>query len=75
MSDFKDQWITAVEQHLITAKWCIDTANHGGGILGYSAALLLLCTTDAIGHGLLPPIDRKHTRLDVLMQSPFDPNP
>jgi hypothetical protein len=69
----KDQWIKVVEQYLDTVKWCVDTSNHGGGILGYSAALLLLCTTDAIGHGLRPPIKGKYTRLDVLMESPFDP--
>jgi hypothetical protein len=47
-----------------------QSANWGGGILGYPATLLLLCATDAIGHGLLPGNGRS-TRLDVLKHPPF----
>lgn len=67
----KDQWIQVIEEYLTTAEWCIDTSK-GAGIRGYSATLLLLCVTDAMGHGLLPDNGRS-TRLDVLMYPPFDP--
>jgi hypothetical protein len=50
---------------------CIDTQKPNGGILGYSAALLLLCATDAIGHAVLPPDNKENIRLDVLAEPPF----
>jgi hypothetical protein len=74
----KEQWIAAIEEHLATVRWCLDRSHHGGRIKGYSAALLLFCIIDAMGNGLLPPIkDKKSgrvksTRLDVLLQCPFD---
>jgi hypothetical protein len=52
----KQQWIKAIEDNLKTVgEWCLDRERHGGHILGYTAALLLFCTIDAMGHGLLPP--------------------
>jgi len=68
----KEQAIEAIDEYLIAARACIDTRKPDGGILGYPAALLLLCATDAIGHGVLQPKNGQHTRLDVLKQSPFN---
>ena len=56
--DPKDQWIEIVEDYLTTAKMLTDMKRADGSIpKGYSATLLLLCATDAIGHGLLPLIE------------------
>lgn len=87
MSNSKDQWIQVIEQYLTAAKECLDlhfemntSRPSRCHMLGYSATLLLLCATDAIGNGLLPPTYRRngrpvYTRLDVLMHHPpFDPN-
>lgn len=82
----KQQWIQVVEEYLTAAREClglhleVNTSRPSRcHMLGYSVTLLLLCATDAIGHGLLPPIckngRRVNTRLDVLMQPPFDLNP
>jgi hypothetical protein len=51
---------------------CIDYKKVGGGILGYPAALLLICTIDAIGNALLKPVHRKSTRLDVIRKPLFE---
>jgi hypothetical protein len=68
----KDQWIAIVEDYLTTAKMLIDMKRADGAIpKGYSATLLLLCATDAIGHGLLPIDASKSCRLDVLQHPPF----
>jgi hypothetical protein len=68
----KDQWILAIEEYLSTVNgYCLDRSRHGGRIKGYTAALLLLCVTDAMGHGLLEP-NGQFTRLDVLQDQPFD---
>ena len=40
-------------------------------VLGYPAALLLLCSVDAIGQGVLPKT-QELTRLDVLADPLFD---
>jgi hypothetical protein len=72
VTTIKEVALQAIEENLIAAKTCIDKRKPNGGILGYPAALLLLCTTDAIGNGLLPPIPRRYTRLDVLQHPPFD---
>jgi hypothetical protein len=69
----KEQWVQVIEEYLTAAKECLNTSRPGCRMLGYPAALLLLCTTDAIGHGLLPD-NGKNTRLDVLMHLPFDPS-
>ena len=53
----KDQWIAAIEEHLATVRWCLDGSQHGGRIKGYSAALLLFCVIDAMGNGLLRPVN------------------
>jgi hypothetical protein len=67
----KDQWIQIVEDYLGLAQHCVDQQNPDGSIPhGYSATLLLLCATDAIGHGLLDP-SQDACRLDVLMCPPF----
>jgi hypothetical protein len=68
----KEQWTKAVEEYLTTAEWCVDPSQHGGSIMGFSATLLLRCAVDAMGHGLLAPINGKLTRLDVLLRPPFD---
>ena len=39
-----------IEDYLTAAQVCIATKKANGGNLGYSAMLLLLCATDAIGH-------------------------
>jgi hypothetical protein len=80
----KDQWIAAIEEHLATVRWCLDGSQHGGRIKGYSAALLLFCVIDAMGNGLLRPVnlapakdDKERwlsTRLDILLHPPFDRN-
>lgn len=61
----RQQAIGAIDEYLLAAGICIRTSKPGGGILGYPAALLLLCAADAIGQGALPN-NRKDTRLDVL---------
>ncbi len=72
MMEAKDQWILAIEEYLSTVSdYCLDKSRHGGRIKGYSAALLLLCAADAMGHGLLTP-NGQFTRLDVLLDLPFD---
>jgi len=69
----KDQWVKIVEDYLRVAKLCIDAKSADGFIPnGYSATLLLLCATDAIGHGLLPVDHGRSSRLDVLLGRPFD---
>jgi hypothetical protein len=70
-NNLKDLSVEIIEEYLTAAKACIDTRKTEGGILGYPATLLLLCATDAIGHGLLPPDNQRNTRLDVLQQGPF----
>lgn len=71
--DPKDQWIEIVEDYLTTAKMLTDMKRADGSIpKGYSATLLLLCATDAIGHGLLPLDRSKSCRLDVLKCPPFN---
>ena len=58
---------------LTTAKMLTDMKRADGSIpKGYSATLLLLCATDAIGHGLLPLDRSKSCRLDVLKCPPFN---
>jgi hypothetical protein len=60
----KDQFIEAITEYLRTAEICLHTRKPDGGLLGYSATLLLLCVTDAIGHRLTT--EGGHTRLKVL---------
>jgi hypothetical protein len=60
----KEQFIEVVNEYLTTAKTCLYTRKPNDGLLGYSATLLLLCVTDAIGHRLTT--KRGNTRLDVL---------
>src|SRR5271167_4356741 len=68
----KEQWVQIVEDYLGLAQRCVDQRNPDGSIPhGYSATLLLLCATDAIGHGLLGPREDDACRLDVLMSLPF----
>ena len=66
----REQAIGVIDEYLRAADICIKTAKPGGGILGYPAALLLLCATDAIGHGVLSD-NREFTRLDVLADPLF----
>lgn len=61
-----------IEEYLATVKICLAHTKGDGGILGYSATLLLLCITDAIGHGLLE--KGGATRLEVLKRPPFSTN-
>jgi len=68
----REQAIGVIDEYLRAADICIKTAKPGGGILGYPAALLLLCATDAIGHGALPD-NGQFTRLDVLADPLFGP--
>jgi hypothetical protein len=73
VSDPKDQWVEIVEDYLTTAKMLINMKRADGSIpKGYSATLLLLCATDAIGHGLLPLDKSKSCRFDVLKCPPFN---
>lgn len=69
-NNLKDLAIEAIGDYLVAAKVCVDTRKPNGGILGYPAALLLLCATDAIGHAVLPD-NGEFTRLDVLAELPF----
>jgi hypothetical protein len=77
-----------IKQYLQAAKLCIDTkplCSDEAHILGYPAAVLLLCATDAIGHSLKERLKgggtycddgNPHSRLDVLLQPwPFDLKP
>lgn len=68
----REQAIGVIDEYLRAADICIKTAKPGGGILGYPAVLLLLCATDAIGHGVLPS-NEEFTRLDVLADPLFGP--
>jgi hypothetical protein len=70
-NNLKDSAIEAIGDYLIAAKMCIDTRKPNGSILGYPAALLLLCATDAIGQAVLPPDKKQNIRLDVLAEPPF----
>jgi len=58
-----------VEEFLTAARLCVETRKGDGGILGYSAILLLLSIADAIGHGL--DVGSGDTRLAVLKHPPF----
>jgi hypothetical protein len=69
----KDLSEQVIEEYLISAKACLDKRRKRG-LLGYPATLILLCTIDAMGHGLLSPIKNRDTRLDVLQQPPFNRN-
>lgn len=69
--NLKDLSVEVLCEYLAAAKMCTDTRKPSGGILGYPAAVLLLCAIDAIGHGLLPG-NGKFTRLDVLKGPPFN---
>jgi hypothetical protein len=53
-ADSQSMMIEAVQEHLSVAEWCISNYKADGGIYGYSAALLLFCVVDAIGHCLRP---------------------
>jgi hypothetical protein len=68
----RDQAIGVIDEYLTAANTCIKTEKPDGGILGYPAALLLLCSTDAIGHGVLD-ANGDLTRLDVLAHPLFGP--
>jgi hypothetical protein len=68
----QEQAIGVIDEYLTAAGICINTAKADGGILGYPAVLLLLCATDAIGHGVLPD-NGNFTRLDVLADALFGP--
>lgn len=68
----EQQAIGVIDEYLTAADMCIGTLKPDGGILGYPAVLLLLCATDAISHGVLPP-SRDFTRLDVLADPLFGP--
>ncbi len=69
-STTREQAITAIDEYLRASEICINVMKSNGG-LGYAATLLLLCATDAIGHGVLPD-NGDSTRLDVLAGPPFD---
>jgi hypothetical protein len=65
-----DQWQRIIPDYLTLAETCLGQARENGAIPhGYSAALLLLCAIDGIGHGLLPPASQA-CRLDVLCGPP-----
>jgi hypothetical protein len=66
----REQAIGVIDEYLMAADICIKKVKPDGGVLGYPAALLLLCAVDAIGHGVLPPND-DFTRLDVLATENF----
>ena len=70
VNNLKDLSEAVIEEYLISVETCLDKRRKRG-LLGYPATLLLLCTIDAMGHGLLPANGQK-TRLDVLTQSPFN---
>lgn len=42
----------AINEYLFTIKACIEYRKSDGGCLGYPAALLMLCTIEALGHFL-----------------------
>lgn len=69
-NSIKDLNHEIIEEYLATVKICLAHTKSDGGILGYSATLLLLCITDAIGHGILGS-NGNNTRLDVLKHPPF----
>jgi hypothetical protein len=69
---FREKAIGVIDEYLTAADICIKTSKPVGGILGYPATLLLLCATDAIGHGVLPD-NGEFTRLDVLAEPLFGP--
>ncbi len=68
----REQAIGVIDEYLRAADICIKTTKPGDGILGYPAVLLLLCATDAIGHGVLAD-NGEFTRLDVLAEPLFGP--
>jgi len=70
VTDRKEQCQEVIEEYLAGAKLCIEATKSDGGILGYAAALLLLCATDAIGHASLSD-NGQNTRLDILTVPPF----
>jgi hypothetical protein len=65
-----DHSAEVIEDYLEVALLAIDTKKPGGGIHGYSAALLLLCAVDAIGRGLGAAGGGK-ARLEVLNRTEF----
>ena len=71
-NSIKDLNHEIIEEYLATVEICLAHTKDDGGILGYSATLLLLCITDAIGHGLLE--KGGATRLEVLKDPPFSIN-
>ena len=68
-----DQSKKIIEEYLDAASICIKTSKGDGKILGYPAALLLLCVIDAIGNAYFKENSQKNksTRLDVLYAEPF----
>jgi hypothetical protein len=64
-----EQFIEVITEYLTAAKICLFTRKPDGGLLGYSATLLLLCVTDAIGQRLTS--KGRNTRLNVLNCSHF----
>jgi hypothetical protein len=52
--DSQSMMIEAAQEHLSVSEWCISNYKADGGIYGHSAAVLLFCVVDAIGHCLRP---------------------
>ena len=67
----QEQAIGVINEYLTAADICIKNERSGSGVLGYPAALLLLCSVDALGQGVLPKT-QELTRLDVLADPLFD---